>query len=254
MADPVRCVEDTVHHYFQPVHWSAVTGVPITYVLNERDRPVPPETQEEMAARLPAAGDGHPGRLGPPVPGDVTGDLRRGRRQVVAGVVADPPPGRPVPGVTSPARQSPQERHPVARSRTTSPSTFPLVVRPSQGRGAGANGSASKADTSSGDIGPPGRQRRDAVGRQLVPVAGLGGHQIALGLHVQGDEVGDPVPQRAPYGLGGRRGMRLVTDPRHQVADVVHEPGRRQLVVIGGVTLENAAVCNAWSNCETDEP
>ena len=53
VADPVRCVEDTVHHYFQPVHWSAVTGVPTTYVLNERDRPVPPETQEEMARRLP---------------------------------------------------------------------------------------------------------------------------------------------------------------------------------------------------------
>jgi pimeloyl-ACP methyl ester carboxylesterase len=54
MVDPVRCVEDTVHHYFQPVHWSKVTGVPITYVLNERDRPIPPEAQEEMAQRLPA--------------------------------------------------------------------------------------------------------------------------------------------------------------------------------------------------------
>jgi pimeloyl-ACP methyl ester carboxylesterase len=54
VVDPVRCVEDTVHHYFQPVHWSAVSGVPITYVLNERDRPVPPDTQEEMARRLPA--------------------------------------------------------------------------------------------------------------------------------------------------------------------------------------------------------
>ncbi len=54
VVDPVRCVEDTVHHYFQPVHWSAVAGVPITYVLNERDRPVPPEMQEEMAQRLPA--------------------------------------------------------------------------------------------------------------------------------------------------------------------------------------------------------
>ena len=35
-----------MHHYFQPVHWSEVAGVPITYVLNERDRPVPPDTQE----------------------------------------------------------------------------------------------------------------------------------------------------------------------------------------------------------------
>ncbi len=53
VADPVRCVEDTVHHYFQPVHWSAVAGVPITYVLNEQDRPVPAATQEVMARRLP---------------------------------------------------------------------------------------------------------------------------------------------------------------------------------------------------------
>ncbi len=53
VVDPVRCVEDTVYHYFQPVYWSEVSGVPITYVLNERDRPVPPGTQEEMAQRLP---------------------------------------------------------------------------------------------------------------------------------------------------------------------------------------------------------
>ena len=53
VVDPVRCVADTVHHYFQPVHWSAVAGVPVTYVLNERDRPVLPEAQEEMAQRLP---------------------------------------------------------------------------------------------------------------------------------------------------------------------------------------------------------
>lgn len=53
VVDPVRCVEDTVHHYFQPVHWAEVAGVPITYVLNERDRPVPSGTQEEMAHRLP---------------------------------------------------------------------------------------------------------------------------------------------------------------------------------------------------------
>jgi pimeloyl-ACP methyl ester carboxylesterase len=54
IVDPARCVEDTVHHYFQPVHWSNVAGTPITYVLNERDRPIRPEMQEEMAARLPA--------------------------------------------------------------------------------------------------------------------------------------------------------------------------------------------------------
>jgi pimeloyl-ACP methyl ester carboxylesterase len=54
VVDPVRCVEDTVFRYFQPVHWSKVTDVPITYVLNERDRPIPPGAQEEMAQRLPS--------------------------------------------------------------------------------------------------------------------------------------------------------------------------------------------------------
>ena len=53
VVDPVRSVEDTVQHYFQPVHWSAAAGVPITYVVNERDRPVRPEDQEVMVRRLP---------------------------------------------------------------------------------------------------------------------------------------------------------------------------------------------------------
>ena len=53
VVDPVRCVADTVHHYFQPVYWSKVAGLPITYMINERDRPVPPEAQEQMAQRLP---------------------------------------------------------------------------------------------------------------------------------------------------------------------------------------------------------
>jgi pimeloyl-ACP methyl ester carboxylesterase len=53
VVDPVRSVEDTVHHYFQPVHWSAAAGVPITYVLNLRDRPVRPDMQQRMAQRLP---------------------------------------------------------------------------------------------------------------------------------------------------------------------------------------------------------
>ena len=53
MVDPVRSVTDTVHHYFQPVSWSAVASVPVTYVLNERDRPIPPAMQEEMIRRLP---------------------------------------------------------------------------------------------------------------------------------------------------------------------------------------------------------
>ena len=53
VTDPARSVEDTVQHYFQPVHWSTVAGIPITYVLNERDRPIRPEMQEVMVTRLP---------------------------------------------------------------------------------------------------------------------------------------------------------------------------------------------------------
>ena len=53
VVDPVRSVPDTVHHYFQPISWAAAADVPLTYVLNERDRPIPPATQEEMITRLP---------------------------------------------------------------------------------------------------------------------------------------------------------------------------------------------------------
>ncbi|HUY21113.1 MAG TPA: alpha/beta hydrolase [Acidimicrobiales bacterium] len=53
MVDPVRCVPDTVHHYFQPVRWSIARDVTVTYVLNERDRPIPPALQEEMLTHLP---------------------------------------------------------------------------------------------------------------------------------------------------------------------------------------------------------
>jgi pimeloyl-ACP methyl ester carboxylesterase len=53
VVDPVRCVPDTVHHYFQPVDWSRAAHVPVVYALNTRDRPVPSETQELMATRVP---------------------------------------------------------------------------------------------------------------------------------------------------------------------------------------------------------
>ena len=55
VVDPVRCVADTVHHYFQPVHWSVAASVPVTYLLNTRDRPIPTETQELMLTHLPRA-------------------------------------------------------------------------------------------------------------------------------------------------------------------------------------------------------
>jgi pimeloyl-ACP methyl ester carboxylesterase len=54
-VDPVRCVPDTVHHYFQPVRWSLAAGIPVTYVVNDRDRPVPTPLQEEMVGHLPGA-------------------------------------------------------------------------------------------------------------------------------------------------------------------------------------------------------
>jgi pimeloyl-ACP methyl ester carboxylesterase len=53
VVDPVRCVPDTVHHYFQPVFWSMAAEVPVTYVVNERDRPIPTALQDEMLTRLP---------------------------------------------------------------------------------------------------------------------------------------------------------------------------------------------------------
>jgi pimeloyl-ACP methyl ester carboxylesterase len=53
MLDPARCVEDTVHHYFQPIHWSLAAHVPVTYALNTRDRPIPSATQEVMVTRIP---------------------------------------------------------------------------------------------------------------------------------------------------------------------------------------------------------
>ena len=52
-VDPLRCVPDTINHYFQPVHWSQAADVPVTYVVNERDRPIPAALQAELIARLP---------------------------------------------------------------------------------------------------------------------------------------------------------------------------------------------------------
>jgi pimeloyl-ACP methyl ester carboxylesterase len=54
VVDPVRSVTDTVNHYFQPVDWLPIAHVPVTYVLNERDRPIPTAMQEEMIGRLPS--------------------------------------------------------------------------------------------------------------------------------------------------------------------------------------------------------
>jgi pimeloyl-ACP methyl ester carboxylesterase len=50
-------VTDTVNHYFQPVDWLPIAHVPVTYILNERDRPIPTAMQEEMIGRLPVPPD-----------------------------------------------------------------------------------------------------------------------------------------------------------------------------------------------------
>ena len=49
VCDPTRNVEDSFNLYLQPVHWSKVAGIPVTYVVNLRDRAVPPDLQREMA-------------------------------------------------------------------------------------------------------------------------------------------------------------------------------------------------------------
>ena len=52
-VDPVRCVVDTLHHYLQPIRWSAAPPVPVTYLATTLDRPVPIELQRAMASHLP---------------------------------------------------------------------------------------------------------------------------------------------------------------------------------------------------------
>jgi pimeloyl-ACP methyl ester carboxylesterase len=52
VTDPVRFVADTVHHYFQPVRWFEAGEVPVTYAVNDFDRPIPTALQWEMIGRL----------------------------------------------------------------------------------------------------------------------------------------------------------------------------------------------------------
>ena len=70
VVDPVRFVPDTVHHYFQPVYWSQAAHVPVTYLLNDRDRPIPPALQAEMITQTPQSGGGDPSRRRPHACGD----------------------------------------------------------------------------------------------------------------------------------------------------------------------------------------
>jgi pimeloyl-ACP methyl ester carboxylesterase len=43
-----------MNFYFQPVRWSQIGAVPITFVKHLRDRPSPPALQDEAIARLPS--------------------------------------------------------------------------------------------------------------------------------------------------------------------------------------------------------
>ena len=52
MTDPACCVKDSMNVYFQPVHWSVVGDVPVTFLKHLRDRPSPPALQDENIARL----------------------------------------------------------------------------------------------------------------------------------------------------------------------------------------------------------
>jgi pimeloyl-ACP methyl ester carboxylesterase len=56
VVDPRVCVRDSMNIYFQPVSWAVVGDVPITFVKHLRDRPSPPEFQDELVGRLRAMG------------------------------------------------------------------------------------------------------------------------------------------------------------------------------------------------------
>jgi pimeloyl-ACP methyl ester carboxylesterase len=53
VRDPVRFVRDTFNFFDAPVFWSRASKVPVSYVVNLRDRAVPLALQREMLARLP---------------------------------------------------------------------------------------------------------------------------------------------------------------------------------------------------------
>jgi pimeloyl-ACP methyl ester carboxylesterase len=53
VRDHVRFVRDTFNFFDAPVFWSHASQVPVTYVLNLRDRSVPLALQREMMTRLP---------------------------------------------------------------------------------------------------------------------------------------------------------------------------------------------------------
>jgi pimeloyl-ACP methyl ester carboxylesterase len=53
VVDPARAVKDSMNFYFQPISWASIATIPVTYVKNLRDRPVPAALQDAMVGRLP---------------------------------------------------------------------------------------------------------------------------------------------------------------------------------------------------------
>ncbi len=55
VVDPARWVQDSMNFYYQPVCWSEIGTVPVTYLRQLQDRAVPVSLQDEMVSRLPQA-------------------------------------------------------------------------------------------------------------------------------------------------------------------------------------------------------
>ena len=69
VCDTTRNVEDSFNLYLQPVHWSKVAGIPVTYILNLRDRAVPAGPAAGDGGSAAGAVDGRGARQRPPASG-----------------------------------------------------------------------------------------------------------------------------------------------------------------------------------------
>ena len=80
VADPVRSVSDSVDVYFQPVHWSRVHA-PVTYLVNDHDKPTPPELAARDGGPPARRADGGASRFGSRARGDHARRARRAHRR-----------------------------------------------------------------------------------------------------------------------------------------------------------------------------